>query len=56
MLTLVVANPLLRVIVKVSVPSVVWSADTLTVSTPPLLRLPVKLALLISADVTPVIV
>ena len=54
--TVVLAKPFSSVIVKVSAPSVVVSDVDEKVSTLPLATVPVRLAPLMSAEVTPVIV
>ena len=54
--TVVLAKPLLSAILKVSAPSVVVSDVGEKVSTVPLDIVPVRLAPLMSAEVTPVIV
>ena len=52
----VLAKPLLSAILKVSAPSVKLSTNILYVSTVPLATVPVRLAPLMSVEVTPVIV
>ena len=54
--TVVLAKPLSSAILKVSTPSVVVSDVDEKVSTLPLATVPVRLAPLMSAEVTPVIV